>query len=1339
MRARRLSPAGRFIVYLLSFLMVFSSVSTFTLQSVQAAVSNTSARVDEALPGMLSVASVVGNSWSADRGLRELLNERDTRASEYSRINGLLGTSTRSGSLGKTDNGEWLSNAMYEGTILREGSFSGYKVKYNDDSDSVVIKDGINKIDAVVIPFGDENITEKGSESDISSWDMQYGFASRFMQPYWNDDGMDLKHGRGYHTTLYIAGIKGGNIRSDRIYTGKMMSYVEFLAYIGAEPSDANMAAYLDYVNAYKNMDRDWWTSVSANGDWQDWRSRSSSDDDDDDDHHSDNDDSPSNPGGSVEPPSPVVPDPVTPVRPGTGRVIMMYMDVSDLEKYAKEDLTEIIRASNTSAGDNSGLSQNTRIYILTGGSDGDDVVSLTVDGNTYEVFGSYNQLWEVRDGSLKAISQRMVGDMTDPSTLSDFIDKVKSYDLSHYNNEKQLYDLIMWGHGYGPEKGFGEDNRYYHTNANSSGTTLSLSEIVEALKDSGIPEFDFISFDSCYMSNLETALALAYYSHYLIASETKLPADGLDYSAMIKALIENPDIETYMNVDGTLSGLGKILVDSCVSKYNSQDKKASASLSVVDLETLLLSTEGYDFDFYETLINLSDAIYSSVNGFAYYGVSESLYELLSERGAFLSKEGIQGKEGNDLVDLTDFCNALIQYEKNTYGDVETGKFRDACEKLIAALEEAVYSRSVVETDSPGSTPLGISVYFPSQQRQYTGNGSSQNDHIEALLKVYNETVFKDDNADAAMKAYRKAIASYGLWLKTGELMRKTWATADVANRINSVRDLLGIDADVWSTALGMTDPAEMITNIITEQINDSIKINNVSVTVADGKKTLHITNVNPDFVDRVEVKVSVKTGDNTNQEKVSLGYSDSYSKEVTGNNNSNNSANFELTKFDNKWLSITDGQVVSYYDESYDPTTGRKGIIPVAYWTGKTVENNDGEMTIQEAVEKGYLILGVFEVEFEYDAENNQVKSTGTIKGFRNLSDDSLKGITHNLGSGDKYELLGNFDEAGDNNENLVTLGSIKLSDTNVYKDNEGNTQVKLADVSELGVEYRIVDAYESRYELNSENFPNPATGTNDKNLDGYQEESGNTGEKITVTSSKTINVSEEPGYSEDTSRTEVTKSSDEETETSVGEPPLPPVGKTETTVPAGIDPSMVTDEMINNAILTGMIDPSTVTMTGDPAVDSQALRELTAAAMNEASKSTETEDTETITDEALTGNVTTQDPTQETAMNNSVNPLTGEGISSGETSMENSDGSGDVSAEYVTPGLSDDQNASYENSDSGDSDKGSGDGGDSGSSDDDDDDSSSDSDGDSSDSDSSSDDGGSSDSSSSSESDGE
>ena len=215
MRARKLSRGGRIIVYFLSFLLAFSSTATFALQSVQAAVNTASVISDEDLGGILTVSSIVSKNWESDEDLKSLLTERDLEASLYARENNLLGTYTQSGSLGSvSDDDEWLSNVMYEGNILRTNSFAGYDIIYGN-GDAVVIKEGVNVIDVTIIPKADVTISGNTLETDINSWNMEYGFASRFVFPHWNGDSLDMDSDTAYHTKIFVVGIKNQSGSSD--------------------------------------------------------------------------------------------------------------------------------------------------------------------------------------------------------------------------------------------------------------------------------------------------------------------------------------------------------------------------------------------------------------------------------------------------------------------------------------------------------------------------------------------------------------------------------------------------------------------------------------------------------------------------------------------------------------------------------------------------------------------------------------------------------------------------------------------------------------------------------------------------------------------------------------------------------------------------------------------------------------------------------------------------------------------------------------------------------------------------------------------------------------------
>ncbi|MCR5411336.1 MAG: hypothetical protein K6E90_10225, partial [Lachnospiraceae bacterium] len=191
MRARRLSKPGRILVYIMSFLLAFSSTSTFCIQAIYAAVQTVDIRGEETLKGMLNVGSIVESTWEQDPGLLSLLNERDLLAVDYTRNNNILGTYTKSGELtGAPDN--WLSNVMYEGSVLRSNTFAGFNCIYGEESDAFVIKEGINSIDVTLVPVSDTDILDNGGETEIRTWERQSDFASRFMLPHMSGPESDI-------------------------------------------------------------------------------------------------------------------------------------------------------------------------------------------------------------------------------------------------------------------------------------------------------------------------------------------------------------------------------------------------------------------------------------------------------------------------------------------------------------------------------------------------------------------------------------------------------------------------------------------------------------------------------------------------------------------------------------------------------------------------------------------------------------------------------------------------------------------------------------------------------------------------------------------------------------------------------------------------------------------------------------------------------------------------------------------------------------------------------------------------------------------------------------------
>ena len=273
MRTRRLSRPGRIAVYFLSFLMAFSSASTFTIQAVEAAVATAVVRGEADLQCMLSVGTIVDEDWMYDEPLQKLLTQRDIEASEYARENCMPGVYNTSGELEGTADSTWLSNVMYEGDVLRYSDFPGFIVSY-DDADAAIIAEGINEIGVTIVPIADVTISGNGIETDINSWETKTGYVSRFMLPHWiGMEQMTLKRGWVYKTKMFIVGLSNIGTARNSIFSEDMMSYVEYLDYIHADPTASNMESYMNYVNIYdsintKNKER----QDRLNEEWLEWQ-----------------------------------------------------------------------------------------------------------------------------------------------------------------------------------------------------------------------------------------------------------------------------------------------------------------------------------------------------------------------------------------------------------------------------------------------------------------------------------------------------------------------------------------------------------------------------------------------------------------------------------------------------------------------------------------------------------------------------------------------------------------------------------------------------------------------------------------------------------------------------------------------------------------------------------------------------------------------------------------------------------------------------------------------------------------------------------------------------------
>ena len=332
----------------------------------------------------------------------------------------------------------------------------------------------------------------------------------------------------------------------------------------------------------------------------------------------------------------------VTPLGGGKDKVtIMVYMCGTDLEsKYgmATNDLVEMYNAT---------IGDNVNLLVETGG---------CKKWRNNVLSSSSNQIYRVASGGIETREANFGNkSMVDPSNLLDFI----NYCKSNYPANRNI--LIFWDHGGGSITGYGYDEK------SGGNDSMDLAEIDSALSRAGVV-FDWIGFDTCLMSTLETDLVCTKYADYIIASEETEPGTGWYYTNWLTTLSRNTSIDT--------ETLAAQICDDFLAASRKADRNALVTLSCVDLAKL----EGVVPELFNRFSASTNALLES-----------SSYRTVSNARATVR----QFAEGNGLnqIDFPDFCDRI--------GTAES--------KVLA---EAL--RSCVTHNSTNiSRAYGVSIYFP--------------------------------------------------------------------------------------------------------------------------------------------------------------------------------------------------------------------------------------------------------------------------------------------------------------------------------------------------------------------------------------------------------------------------------------------------------------------------------------------------------------------------------------------------------------------------------------------------------------------------------------------------
>lgn len=335
-----------------------------------------------------------------------------------------------------------------------------------------------------------------------------------------------------------------------------------------------------------------------------------------------------------------------------SGWTILVYMCGTDLESEyaaASSDIAEAISAQ---------YSDDVRIVYQTGGT------NEWQCGFSSESIQRYANI----DGDVELVDEIDNASMGDSQTLADFV----SWGVENYPAKRM--GLVFWNHGGGSISGVCFDEL-------NDSDSLSLREVDNALNsvyDQMTDKFEFIGFDACLMSTLETANILVPYARYMFASEETEPGGGWNYTDIMNYLAENPDAdgaelgamqcESYYqhcidngDSDGTtfaITDLSKI--DELVIAFNETaqemyeggymneiareiyksdnfggNNRNEGYTNMVDMLGLLNATAEYCNTASDAIEALNNAVISKVNGPMHEGAGGlSLYYPLSVQGS---------------------------------------------------------------------------------------------------------------------------------------------------------------------------------------------------------------------------------------------------------------------------------------------------------------------------------------------------------------------------------------------------------------------------------------------------------------------------------------------------------------------------------------------------------------------------------------------------------------------------------------------------------------------------------------------------------------------------------
>ena len=252
-------------------------------------------------------------------------------------------------------------------------------------------------------------------------------------------------------------------------------------------------------------------------------------------------------------------------------------------------------------------------------------------------------QRYLLEDGDLTLVDEKPEANMGTASTLADFL----SWGVSNYPSERM--GLILWDHGSGSINGVCFDEQYDYDSLTLGELDHALNQVYDQMTD----RFEFIGFDACLMSTLETANVLTPYARYMYASQEMEPGSGWDYTSLLNNLAANPD------QDGAQLGekVCREYYDHCADYgFGSQ---RSATFSIIDLskidDVLISMNEAFRVVYEQGDLGDVTRAVLEADSFGGNSVSEG-YSNMLDLGNMLDQLSGYGQEVRDALQTLQGC-----------------------------------------------------------------------------------------------------------------------------------------------------------------------------------------------------------------------------------------------------------------------------------------------------------------------------------------------------------------------------------------------------------------------------------------------------------------------------------------------------------------------------------------------------------------------------------------------------------------------------------------------------------------------------------------------------------